>query len=118
MARALWERLRAAKGAEVLALLALAALLALLLLGNGTKPVSGHTELEARLARILSRVDGAGEVEVMVNEDGEGGVTGAVIVSSGKENVMTFLNLENAVTTLLEIDAARVEIIFAGGMGG
>ena len=54
----------------------------------------------------------------MVNEDGEGGVTGAVIVSSGKENVLTFLNLENAVTTLLEIDAARVEIIFAGGRGG
>ena len=118
MARALWERLRAAKGAEVLALLALAALLALLLLGNGPKPVSGHTELEARLARILSRVDGAGEVEVMVNEDGEGGVTGAVIVASGREDMMTYLNLQSAVTTLLEIDAARVEIIFAGGRGG
>lgn len=118
MARALWERLRAAKGAEVLALLALAALLALLLLGNGPKRATEHTELETRLARILSRVDGAGEVEVMVNEDGEGSVTGAVIVAAGEENVMTYLSLQSAVTTLLKIDADRVEILFAGGRGG
>ena len=116
MPKALWERLRAARGVEVLALLAFLALLALLLTnGSGKQPTDEKTELEARLERILSLVDGAGEGRAMVTQDGEGGVTGAVIVASGQENVSTLLNLQSAVTTLLEIDVSRVEVIFSEG---
>ena len=116
MPKALWERLRAARGVEVLAAVALLALLALILSGGGGgKPASEKTELEARLERILSLVDGAGDVRAMVTQDGEGSVTGAVIVAGGEANVRTLLDLQSAVTTLLEIDASRVEIIFSKG---
>lgn len=116
MPKALWERLRAARGVELLAALALLALLALLLTGSGGgKTATEKTELEARLERILSLVDGAGNVRAMVTQDSEGNVTGAVVVVSGEANVRSLLELQGAVTTLLEIDASRVEIIFSKG---
>ena len=118
MARGLWERLRSARGFGVLTLLALMALLALVLSQDGGAPPGGSTELETRLERILSLVNPNGDVHVMVREDGEGGVAGAVVVAEGLTNLSTFLELQEAVTTLLQIDASRVEIIGGQWMGG
>lgn len=113
MGRGLWERLRAARGFGVLAALALAALLALMLLRGGDRPASGGTELEARLERILSLVNPDGGVRAMVREDGEGNIVGVVLVAEGLRDIATRLALEDAVTTLLQIDSAQVEIIGA-----
>ena len=119
MARGLWERLRAARSAWLLAALALLALF-VLLLPKGAAPTAGSTPLEARLERILSPIVPNGGVRAMIREDDEGNVIGAVIVAEGLDNVATGLELERAAMTLLNIDATQVEIIggpWAGGEG-
>lgn len=119
MPNGLWERLRGARGIELLVALAVAALIALALLhGVGGREDSQKTELEARLERILSGVDGAGEVQAMVTQDGEGNVTGALIVAKDLEDVSTYLSLQGAVATLLEVDLSKVEIIGRDGRFG
>lgn len=119
MPNGLWERLRGARRFEVLALLALAALLALVLLrGGGEAPPANKTDIEARLEHILAGIDGAGGVRAMVTEDADGSITGALIVADGLDDVRTYLNIERAVTTLLQIDAARVSIIGRDGTFG
>lgn len=115
MARGLWERLRSARGFGALAAVALAALLALLLMQSGGPSASTGTQLEARLERILAPIVPNGRVRAMVREDGEGNVVGAVVVAEKLEDVATRLALEDAVTTLLQIDSAQVEIISWGG---
>ena len=119
MPKGLWERLRGARGIEILAALAVAALLALALLrGVGGRDATERTALEARLESILSDIDGAGDVRAMVTQDGEGRVTGALIVASELDSVRTYLNLQSAVATLLEVDLSRVEIVGRDGCFG
>ena len=117
MPNGLWERLRHARSAGILAMAALAALLALLLLRNGGGPSSYGTELETRLERILNAVDGADRVRAMVSQGQNGEITGAVVVAEGLEDVSTYLKLQGAVMTLLGLDAGQVEII-GGRFGG
>ena len=82
MANRLWERLRGARWIELFAALALAALIALLLLKGGSSGGEVEkTELESRVERILSRMEGVGEVSAMITEDEAGGVRGALIVA-------------------------------------
>ena len=67
------ENACAARGASrCFAALALAALLALALIGGaaGREGDPAKTELEARVERILSRVEGAGRVSAMITQDG------------------------------------------------
>lgn len=119
MPKGLWERLRGARGIEILATLAVAALLALALMhGVGRQSATERTALEARLESILSDIDGAGDVRAMVTQDGEGRVTGALIVASELDSVKTYLNLQSAVATLLEVDLSRVEIVGRDGCFG
>lgn len=116
MPNGLWERLRGARSIGIFVSLALAALLALALLHGGA-PASSGTELEVRLERVLSAVDGAGRVRAMVLQDENGAITGAVVVAEGLEDVSTWLKLQGAVMTLLGLDADKVEII-GGRFGG
>ncbi len=119
MPKGLWDRMRGARGIELLVALAVAALIALALLhGVGGRNTPEKTELEARLERILSGIDGAGEVRAMVTQDCEGNVTGALIVANDLEDVSAYLSLQSAVTTLLEVDLSKVEIVGRGGRFG
>lgn len=119
MPNGLWERLRGARRFELLALVALVALLALLILrsGNGASGPQ-KTDVEARLERMLSAIEGAGRVRAMVTQDADGNVNGALIVADALDDVRTYLSLEHAVTTLLQLDAARVTIIGRDGSFG
>ena len=118
MINVLLDRLRGARRIELFAALAIMALLALLLLGRVSPDSGGKTELEARMERILSDIDGTGSVSVMITEDSGGQVTGALIVASALEDVQTCLNLQSAVSKLLGIDADRIEIIGRDGQFG
>lgn len=69
---------------------------------------SASTE-ESRISRVLSAIDGAGQVEVAVYYE-EAIPCGAVIVADGAGDVSVQLRLLSAVTTLLGVNQERVAI--------
>ena len=115
MMKRLMDRLRGARRIELFAALALAALLALMLIDlGGSDGGEPRTELESRVERILGRVEGAGRVSAMVTQDGDGAVTGVLIVAEGLADVQTYLRVQRAVSALLNVEAAKIEIIGVG----
>ena len=120
MGNGLWRWLRGARGIEVFAALAVAALVALMLLGGGAgRDAPDKTDLEARLERILSRIDGAGKVSAMIAEDGDGNPTGALVVADGLTDIKTYLCLQKAVMALVALEPGSIEIVGKdGGFGG
>lgn len=95
-----------------------AAVIACLLLGMAENASTGATEEEARLSRVLSAIEGAGQVEVAVfydesAQDGEKTASvpvGAVVVAQGADDVAVRIRLIRAVTTLTGLDNAKVEV--------
>ena len=115
MIKRLLDRLRGARRIELFAALALAALLALMLIDlGGSDGGEPRTELESRVERILGRVEGAGRVSAMVTQDGDGAVTGVLIVAEGLADVQTYLRVQRAVSALLNVEVAKIEIIGGG----
>ena len=115
MMKRLTDRLRGARRIELFAALALAALLALMLIDlGGSDGGEPRTELESRVERILGRVEGAGRVSAMVTQDGDGAVTGVLIVAEGLADVQTYLRVQRAVSALLNVEVAKIEIIGGG----
>lgn len=80
------------------------------------------TDLEKRLSAILSKIDGAGQVSVMVtyqtdsvasasSEAEEGAqIKGVVIVADGAEDVRVRMDLIKAARTLLNVDADAIQV--------
>ena len=95
--------------ARTWALLALLAVAALVLLAPGVRTSDVRSETEARLERVLSEVEGAGRVKVMVFE-GKDGQTGVLVVAEGARDVSVRLRLQKAVQTVLGIDNARIDV--------
>ena len=108
--RGLKEKLRGARGLEWLLLL-IAACVAALVLTRGVSDAGAQpTELEARLERVLSAVEGAGEVRAMVSEQ-NGEIAGVVIVAAGAEDVGVRLSLMQAARALLDVELDQIEVI-------
>ena len=103
------DMLRGARRIELFIALVAAAVLLLQLVG--TVSVGGGTELEQRLAGILSQIEGVGRVRVMVTENPDGGAEGVLVVADGADDIRVCLQLQYAVQTLLGTDAAQIEIV-------
>ena len=110
MGKWLSQKLRGARGFQLFAALAIVALLALLLMRR-EPGVEQRTDLEARVERILSRIDGVGSVSAMIAQDADGRATGAVIVADSLDSLEALLRLQRAVEALLELEANDIEII-------
>ena len=108
--RGLKEKLRGARGQEWLLLLIAACVAALVLTRGGSDAGAQPTELEARLERVLSAVEGAGEVRAMVSEQ-NGEIAGVVIVAAGAEDVGVRLSLMQAARALLDVELDQIEVI-------
>ena len=67
-------------------------------------------EVETRLARVLSQIAGAGQVEVLVMEDGYDGVRGVLIVADGAAELTVRTELMRAAMTALDVPASSVEV--------
>ena len=93
------------KDGWILAVLCFCVALCLLL---GTQKEAPSTE-ESRISRVLSAIQGAGDVEVAVYYEASV-PCGAVVVAQGASDIAVQLRLTSAVTTLLGIDANRVAI--------
>lgn len=96
---------------------ALAALVLIcLFLGAVEEPASPCTEDEARLSRVLSAMEGAGQVEVAVFYAEESALPcGAVVVAQGADDVGVRLQLTRAVCTLLGLESSQVDVFKLGG---
>ncbi len=94
-------------------LLAVALLAALMILtmDDGASPASAALPIENRLQSVLSQVEGAGTVNVLVNEDESGAVVGVCVLTPNADDVATVFRLQRAVQTALGIDNDKVEIL-------
>lgn len=124
--RELFERLRAIRGVEWLIGLGALSLLLLSLMGGAQQETVLQDGLEARLASILSKVQGAGSVDVIVYTAAEetqavaafgAGQTaaqrpsGVVVVADGAGDLQVRMELARAVQTLLSLPASAVEVL-------
>lgn len=115
--REMWGKLRADGGLWLL--IALAVGICLLLPRESAQDAAQASGEEARLAAVLSRMAGAGEVEVVVRwaetadplgQTGQRTPLGAVVVAQGAEDIGVRLQLIRAVTALLDLDSGAVEV--------
>ena len=110
--KGLKEMLKAARRLEWLLILALLA--ALLVLGMGGNAGGGANEEERRMERILSSIDGAGRVSVMLSRDPEGNCSGAVVSAGGADDLRVMLMLQSAVQALTNLELGQIEIVKSG----
>lgn len=66
---------------------------------------------EQRFKEVIQKVQGIGEIEVMVNYTKEGDVDGAVIVAEGVENVDIKKQITDAASTAFGISAYKVQVL-------
>ena len=105
------ESLRSVRKAELL-ILTVFLCVGLMVLLNGTR--EADMSVEGRMCAILSNIEGAGKVHVMLSTDAEGGCTGAVITAEGADDVRTMLEIQRAVRTLTGLPLERIEIVKSG----
>ena len=73
--------------------------------------VDGDGGREEQLCNVLSSIEGAGQVEVMLEYDSRSKVTGAIILAEGASSSIVRNNLTNGVATLYSIPVSSV-IVF------
>lgn len=126
-------KLKGIRHLEWIVLLILIGIAGSVLLAGGEIPAQKAelTALESRLARVLSAVEGAGKVEVIVHMDQEkaapagafsvgsstgveGKANGVIVVADGAGDLNVRLSLARAVQTLLDLPASAVEVLPRG----
>lgn len=107
--RHFFETIKAARWVELAIAVGLVCVLIVLALGSGNG--SAASDEEARMQRILSKIDGAGRVSVMLARNDAGECTGAVVVASGAEDIEVMLRLQRAVQALTNLELSQIEIV-------
>ena len=91
------------------------AIIALNLLLSGTSGrkqiLDGNGGTEERLCSVLSSIEGAGDVEVMVEYDSQDQVKGVIVLAEGAGSSIVAGKLTDGVATLYDIPASSV-IVF------
>jgi len=110
----LFQKLKSIKHIEII-IAVIFAVIVLLIYLSSVNPVkktqsSAGTNLETRLESILSDIEGAGNVSVLINNT-DNQIDGVIIVASGADNVFVKMNILKAVETVLKIPTAQIEIL-------
>ncbi len=110
----LFQKLKSIKHIEII-IAVIFAVIVLLIYLSSVNPVkrtqsSASTNLETRLESILSDIEGAGNVSVLINNT-DNQIDGVIIVASGADNVFVKMNILKAVETVLKIPTAQIEIL-------
>ena len=73
---------------------------------------SEQSDLEGKLKRCLSKVEGVGDVDVIVTYD-SGGKTpeGVIIVAKGGDNGTVATEITNAIEALLGLPAHKIKVL-------
>lgn len=64
---------------------------------------------ESRLATVLSNIQGAGKVEVMISRKDDT-ITGVLVVAEGARDISVLLKLLDATSTVMGVDKSIVEV--------
>lgn len=109
----LFQKLKNIKHIEIIIAVIFAVIILLIYMSSLETKTSNSqaTNLETRLERILSDIEGAGEVSVLINTSNKESIDGVIIVASGAENIGVRLNILKAVETVLKIPTAQIEIL-------
>lgn len=109
------------RGARHIEWVLLAVALAAFLLLTADSPGAGlyeSTSLERRMENVLSCIDGAGKVRVLVHSadaaafsSQDGQASGVLVVAEGAGNLKVNMELQRAVQALLGIEAEQIEIL-------
>jgi hypothetical protein len=130
-ARALWDKIKGIRHLEWILPIILIGLAGSVLTQGSVSPAGDATQtaLEKRLAHVLSAVEGAGRVEVIVHmtaqepaaqagafgalpaQQGEPKPGGVIVVAEGADRLQVRLALARAVQTLLDLPASAVEVL-------
>lgn len=108
------ELFRSARKLEIALAIVAAAVLALMLIEQGAGPTASGTAEEMRLERLLERIEGAGQVSVLLG-GGEGAYSGCVVVAGGAEDMRVCLKMQRAVMAATDLPLEKIEIIPSGG---
>lgn len=103
----LFEALKSARNMEILILIAMLCALFVMWMGGAAQP-DGE---EARMERLLSGIEGAGKVSVMIAQGSGGEIGGVVVVSSGADDIRVKLELQRVVRTLTGLELEKIEIV-------
>ena len=105
-----WKKLRL-KEVVLFAVLSILLLIGAWLVFSEKTPTShtASTDTEKRLVAILEKIEGVGEVEVMLS-DTEDGEKGAVIVCEGANDIRVLISVREAAATALGIQQKNVKI--------
>ena len=107
------QHLRGARKIELFVLIAIVAMVVLMYVSRSSDNYKG-TEIETRLEMALEAVEGVGKVKVVINEVNEEGITGVLVVAQGVDKLNTYMKVQSAVKTLLDVDISCIEIIEMG----
>lgn len=88
---------------------------------DGTESVE-ESDLEAQLERVLSSMEGVGDVEVMItlestqsslfgDDSSTGKVSGVVVVAQGAGDAVVETRISDAVKALFSVDAHKISIV-------
>lgn len=129
----LWKKLKSIKNIEIIlaVLLGLVVLLVYFSSVGANKGVANNItysnsyvqEIEQKLENLISSIDGAGQVEVMIMCEGDDEITkteypkvvSAVVVSSGADSTKVKLDIIRAVEALLGLKTANIEVLKGSG---
>ena len=82
--------------------------------GNGEQVISENTDLERRLESILSKIEGCGEVHVMITEDDKEAVQGIAVAAAGGDNPSIVSEITEVVKALFDIETHKIKVIKGG----
>lgn len=103
--------LKSARKIELLIIAAMLCVLVVLWMGDANTASVKESDDEQRMRRLLSRIEGAGGVNVMIAENDMGEKTGVVVAAEGAGNVRVMLEIQQAVQTLTGLELSRIEIV-------
>ena len=105
----LFGTLKAARWLELIVAAGLICTLLVIAMGHGADSTASDEEL--RMQRILSKIEGAGKVYVMIANGADGECSGVLVVAPGAENVEVMLRMQRAVQALTNLDLDQIEIV-------
>ena len=122
---ALRRGIRGARGIEFLLIAVAVAVLGMAVMNTMRQPtqqMDARTDTERRLEDVLGEISGAGKVRVMVSEStneaqtafseqAAGGIRGVLVVAEGAGDLRVYMEIQQAVRALLDVELSAVEIV-------